>query len=343
MLKHGPITCNKCKSFMNHVDTKNNGVYSYDLMESKDGKLILENNPLSFGSSDPDVLILGFSKGKKQNDKLFKSQSCTNIDIIDDASFRTIAFDGLQEIIEATLKATSVINDSDTLDQLLNSQESSFQFGSAIKCSLHLPAPEKEKFSPKKIMKASTDAEKIINNCIQKHHSDLKDHTLIIHFGGKEYLKSIEHIDIFDDGIKVHGKARYATTGKMTWLFIKHPSHFARSGGLKSAQFRRFIDEEAENYRDLIKDHYQSHIDDLSDIINNKSHESGEGEKFGAKLLFIEDEWRIEIGGAISLGSDENGEPEFDHLYSLEGISCLTPLVAFNMFKSSVNQYLEEL
>jgi len=178
-----------------------------------------------------------------------------------------------------------------------------------------------------------------MNNCINRHHSDLKEHALIIHFGSdKDYLKTIENIDIFDDGINAFGEARYATTDKITWLFIDHPVYLRFPKNMNY-----FIENKAKDYRAIIKNHYQNVINDICEKINAYSHETGQGEKFSAKLVFIEDEWRIEIAGAISLGSDEDGRPEFDYLSSLEGVSFPTPLMAFNKFKFSVTQYLDEL
>ena len=344
MPKHGPITCNECKSFMSHIGTNTYGVYSCDVLSTTGGELVLENNPLSFGASNPDVLILGFSKGGNQNNKLETSQACTNTKILDDKKFRTIAFHTHQPKIEIILKEIGLISEHETFAELLDPIESLFQFGSVIKCSLYIPDPDpklkpKHDYSRKKIMNASTDAKKIMNNCINKHHSDIKDHALIIHFGtDKDYLEIIESINIFDDGINKYGEAKYATIDKTTWLFIDHPTYLRIPKNMNY-----FIENKAKDYRYIIKNHYQNGINDICEKIDAYSHETGQGEKFSAKLSFNEDEWRIEIANAISLDSDENGGSEFDYLSSLEGVSCPTPLMAFNNFKFSVNQYLEEL
>jgi len=136
MPKHGPITCDECKSFMNHVRTKTHGIYSYDVLSTTGDELVLENNPLSFGASNPDVLILGFSKGGNQNKKLETSQACTNTKIVDDEKFRSIAFHTHQPKIEKILKEIGIISEKEAFDELLDPIESLFQFGSLIKCSL---------------------------------------------------------------------------------------------------------------------------------------------------------------------------------------------------------------
>ena len=87
---------------------------------------------------------------------------------------------------------------------------------------------------------------------------------------------------------------------------------------------------------------FQNRIDDICQKLNQCSHEAGNGEKFIAKLKSIEDEWKIEISGAISLGLDEENKPDFDYLYDLE-VTSSTLLGAYNEFKSLAFQHIEDL
>jgi hypothetical protein len=83
----------------------------------------LERNPCAWGSRDPRVLILGFSKGANQTAALSS------------AEFDAVPFKGMRSRLTAILQTLGLLDSGDQIDDHISAEERDFAFGSLIRCA----------------------------------------------------------------------------------------------------------------------------------------------------------------------------------------------------------------
>ena len=113
---HGPIDCIDCypSSIPRGGDYAKNGWK-------------IERNPGSWGSHDPVVLVLGFSKGPHQ---------CHDILSAEERDFDAIPFRGMRPKLTKILQRLGLLGCDDDIGRHINAAESDFAFGSLVRCSL---------------------------------------------------------------------------------------------------------------------------------------------------------------------------------------------------------------
>ena len=111
--QHGVIECTRC--FRDHH------VKFGEALEF-DGGWRLENTPASWGSRNPVVLILGFSKGE--------NQSRAGLD------FDSIPFRGFRSNLTKILQGLELLSSGDEIDRHIHADEQDFGFGSLLRCSI---------------------------------------------------------------------------------------------------------------------------------------------------------------------------------------------------------------
>jgi hypothetical protein len=111
---HGRIHCARC-----FPDGANWGITTLE----QDGWL-LENNPLAWGASNPRYLVLGFSKGTRQCQKLLT------------APHNEIPYAGFRHNLTAILRKLGLLGSDRHAEDRIRESELDFAFGSLIRCSV---------------------------------------------------------------------------------------------------------------------------------------------------------------------------------------------------------------
>lgn len=152
---HGRIACARC--FAGRADWGRSAI--------EENGWILENNPMAWGSSDPEILVLGFSKGVRQ--------SGLNLSM----PFEEIAFAGMRGRLAECLASLGLLPTDRPFDHLFRASEPAFAFGSLIRCSVsHLPAGSDKPSKSGEIIKALANRREgtdWVGNCVAAFLRDL--------------------------------------------------------------------------------------------------------------------------------------------------------------------------
>lgn len=106
---HGPHQCRACFGGSEHTLAL--------------GDWRLHNNPGYYGSSDPEILVLGFSKGANQNK------------IAEEGDFDKIAFAKARHRLKTVLDTLSIMPKDRSIDALMMAREQAFGVASLVRCS----------------------------------------------------------------------------------------------------------------------------------------------------------------------------------------------------------------
>jgi hypothetical protein len=152
---HGKISCRKC--FANCTG---------DIFEpNQDWRVI--NDPGAWGGSEPEVLILGFSKGS------------TQANIYQKGKFADVAFGGgARERLNLTLKKIGFLTDEDHVSEYIEEPNSKFAFGSLVRCSLtRMGRDGNYSSSGPLVVKSFKEVPNILDNCAQTFIANLPRRT----------------------------------------------------------------------------------------------------------------------------------------------------------------------
>lgn len=108
---HGPITCRRCFDG-NAADSQNYGKW----------KVI--NDPGAWGSNDPEIVVLGFSKGFTQADA-YRTRP-----------FDDVPFKDMRARLTDALRAVRILSPNETVEEKMRASERRIAFGSLVRCSL---------------------------------------------------------------------------------------------------------------------------------------------------------------------------------------------------------------
>ena len=84
----------------------------------------LTNNPIAWGSSNPKVIVLGFSKGD------------TQVDQIDKSDINDVLFKGMRNNLTKMLQILGLLEENEHLNEKISGEEKEFHFGSLIRFSV---------------------------------------------------------------------------------------------------------------------------------------------------------------------------------------------------------------
>jgi hypothetical protein len=217
---HGRIEC---------ADCHNGQAFSFDRTRTSVGEWRITNNPMAWGNSAPEIVVLGFSKGPEQagalasqpHDKIAYRKGRTNV----------------AKILHHVRLLSSP--DSKLVDHAISDRSGRFHFGSLIRCTVERYDAKKsswtgtgggmlDKF-------AATDfGTTVIANCSRKFLAELPSRTrLVIMFGmgtRGNYVRSC--------------RMTFATARPGPWrdlnevsysdgkIVVVHTEHFAAQGAL---------------------------------------------------------------------------------------------------------------
>ncbi|WP_299021917.1 hypothetical protein [uncultured Photobacterium sp.] len=226
--EHGRIQCTRCYSCqaeeVQFDKTKNDGGNGWRI----------SNNPLAWGCSEPEIIVLGFSKGPTQVGALLATPH------------NKIAYKGSRKNVDKILSHIGLLED-ETIDQnsrykcdaLINESNNRFHFGSLIRCTVEQLDAKTNKWKGSgggmldKFVKTDFGSQ-IANNCTQRFLVDLPERVkLIVMFGLGTKLNYVR------EAYKLFSKNRPGnwkwindvsyTDGKVT---VVHVEHFASQGAL---------------------------------------------------------------------------------------------------------------
>jgi len=195
---HGKLDCRVC--FNGNSSTETYGEWG------------LLNNPGHWGSSNPEILILGFSKGLKQA-KAFEN-----------APFDTVAFKDMRHRLKDALVSIGAFPTDLSIDSIFTSDEKRFASSSMFRCTVSLNGKTSgnligSMFKDNPIAPAKT--------CTDKYLKHLPSNLKLILLlstddkyieGCKDLIKNL-HSETFSDVNSVSYKA-----GGVYWVHISHPS-----------------------------------------------------------------------------------------------------------------------
>lgn len=183
-----------------------------------DDKWHLEYNPCSWGSTNPEVIVLGFSKGPNQSD------------FIESLPFDEIPFRRMRDNLTRVLRKIELLDETETVDEKITSNETRFAFGSLIRCSLSQKDKKTGEFkkSGNNIMKFAMREDiprTAMANCARRFLGDLPNRTrLVVLLGsGAGYPEScMEIIKSVHPNIRWINAVSYGNN-QVTFVHVPHP------------------------------------------------------------------------------------------------------------------------
>lgn len=200
--QHGPQACRQCFE----------GAQS----ELRLGDWRLVNNPGYYGSSSPEILVLGFSKGANQSRAA------------EQGDFDRIAFANARHRLQQVLQVLGVMPEGRDIDSLMTPKEARFGIASLVRCSFSKLKDGKWKTSGDVIPSAFKDFDtlNIIRTCAAQHLGALpKSVRLVVLLGTDDrYIESTQAL-----AKKLHGDWKPLnpvafTAGGALWVYATHPS-----------------------------------------------------------------------------------------------------------------------
>src|SRR6185437_3907671 len=194
----------------------------------EDKKFKLVNDPAAWGAQNPKILVVGITKGNTQSDAM------THCD------FDKIAYKGFRPRLTAVLHSVGLAGDVNDVSELIKKEESTYAWGSVVRCSLTGFDKEKEKGNPRDpyssksgvVLPAFSHNEMsvVVSNCFSKYLGSLPSRVeLVVMLGNAEkYLEKMRHLVLqfyrrdfrdnpVDEGISYEGGGRL-------WVHVGHPS-----------------------------------------------------------------------------------------------------------------------
>lgn len=199
---HGPVQCRLCFSTAEPILSL--------------GDWRLHNNPGYYGSPNPKVLILGFSKGANQNRAA------------EDGDFDKIAFAGARHRLQAVLQVLRLMPSNRGIDHLMTAKEPEFGVASLVRCSFCKMKNGECKTSGDVIPSAFTNADTlaVIKRCAGTYLQRLPEAVKLVLLLGTadNYIAKTRGIfsKLYPDFSSVNDVAFRA--GGALWVYAAHPS-----------------------------------------------------------------------------------------------------------------------
>jgi hypothetical protein len=199
---HGPIRCRHC--------------FGTDERTLHLGDWRLQNNPGYYGSADPRILILGFSKGANQNQ------------VAEAGRFDEVAFARARHRLRAVLEVLNLVPSDRTIDALMTARERDFGVASLVRCSLGKMKNGVCKTSGDVIPSAfaSRATLSIIERCADKFLRELPRRVRVVLLLGTSdvYIKRTQELlsRLFPD-FSVVNPVAFRSRGAL-WVYAAHPS-----------------------------------------------------------------------------------------------------------------------
>jgi hypothetical protein len=206
---HGRIICNKC---FDGQDVQ------WGITKIERNGWLLENNPGSWGSPEPIVLVLGVSKGSRQSEKIMALNH-------DEIPFRSE-----RARLTKILVRLGLLEEGVSIDEKINKGEQDYAIGSLIRCGIAMWDNSKGGYvKAGRVVQASAtnpQAQKYVRNCASKFLGDLPSQLKIIVMLSNDdaYMEACySTMKYLYPNIVRHNQASY-WNDHLTWIHVIHPS-----------------------------------------------------------------------------------------------------------------------
>ena len=216
---HGRVQCAICHE---------GKTYGFDQTVTGDGDWRITNNPLAWGCSEPEVVVLGFSKGPTQAGALAS------------AAHDQIAFKGGRTNLAKILHHLRLIErpDSTIVDQAISDRSGKFHFGSLVRCTVERQDARKgwtgtgggmlDRF-------VETDFGRlVVTSCAKAHLSRLPARTRVVIMLGLG--SNLGYVRAARAAIEQARPGRWRTLSEVAYadeqIVVVHTEHFQSQGAL---------------------------------------------------------------------------------------------------------------
>ena len=224
---HGRVNCTRC--FGNGARVE----FDRTRRTSDDGKWRITANPLAWGNEEPEIVVLGFSKGPTQAGALATSPH------------DQIAYKGSRTAVGKILTHVGVLdrpadgNTSRSVDRLIADPRGRFHFGSLVRCTVERYDDQKKAWSGSgggmldKFV-ATPFGQEVAGNCTTSFLATLPDSTkLVIMFGlgtKMNYVREARRL------VSAARPGAWRTVNEVAYsdgrVTFVHVEHFASQGAL---------------------------------------------------------------------------------------------------------------
>jgi hypothetical protein len=181
------------------------------------GNWQMVNDPGAWGSANPKVLVLGFSKGFTQANAYHTER------------FEDIPFKQMRNRLSAALSSLSIIGNSEKVEDRMVATESDFAFGSLVRCSLSRQDEHGKLVCTGQVMpKAFTESiSGKLRTCAEKFLTRLPESLqLVLMLGTTEtYIRGCRSVvrSLHGQNFSDLNEVSYQT-GRVIWTHVSHPS-----------------------------------------------------------------------------------------------------------------------
>lgn len=200
---HGKLNCKKCFPAGETVLTV--------------GPWRIRNDPGHWGSINPKVLVLGFSKGSTQSD------------VYATGRFEDIPFAECRPRLVSIFRTLGLLRDNEGIDARFTANEVDVAFASLVRCSLGRWNDKSRSFRTsgqiiKQVFEEQTPLQ-FVHNCAERFASDFPERLkLIIMLGIDDaYIDNCRRLFSRLHDIRTINDVSY-TNGRLTWVHVTHPS-----------------------------------------------------------------------------------------------------------------------
>jgi len=198
---HGPIECNCCFSGEFHQPH-----YAWTMRK----------DPCTWGASDPEILVLGFSKG------------ATQTNIMASGNFNDIAFGGpMRSRLDRLAKRLRLLGEDGNISDEISNPLSRFAFGSLVRCSLtRTDNKGVQRCSGNLIVRSFKEIPHILDTCARAYLSRLTKTTkLVIMLGCSDnYINGCFNLfSHLNSDVKRVNAVAYSD-GVRLFVHVAHPS-----------------------------------------------------------------------------------------------------------------------
>jgi hypothetical protein len=221
--------CTDCRSCFGDIKPAWHASDRAPFGEEGKHRWLLRANPAYWGSSSPDILVLGFSKGPEQN-KLIDRYVAASLPRV---SLEDIPFNDEKKVMRPNLKklltSIGLLDEKASIDALFRPTEKKFGFASLVRCSVEYAKPNSHIFVGTGSSITQTTLKKrprFVETCIKTHLTDVPESTkLIIMLGVTTgYVNDVRTI-LDGDPFFPEAACSYAySAGRTPVIHIPHPS-----------------------------------------------------------------------------------------------------------------------
>ena len=202
---HGRIGCALC--FSKPGETRTLGTWR------------ICNDPGHWGSANPIILVLGFSKGRTQSG------------VYDRGRFEEVAFAGVRPRLARILQVLGLMHPDEDINHKFEANERDFAFGSLLRCSLAAFDARTNKYatSGSLVIRAFDDPEirQLLTNCATRFLTELPERLrLVLMLGlGNPYIERCRALmgSIYGGRLEPINEVAYRNE-RATWVHVIHPS-----------------------------------------------------------------------------------------------------------------------